>query len=123
MSPPFLRLEDNCREHFLNETLVLIVFGWPFIALALFVSFIGNIYERPGLVFIGALLILPFTYYLNSIPMFSGYAILLPLFHAGSAWAVKEENETWSWLLLAPTVSVILWLILVDALSGLTLFQ
>lgn len=102
----------------MNEVLVQIVFGWPFIALSLFVSVIGIIFDRPGLVLLGALLIVPFSYYLNGTPNFSGVALLLPLFQAGSAWAVKEESETWSWILLAPTVALVLWLILVAAISN-----
>lgn len=100
-----------------NETIIQIVFGWPFIALSVFVSIIGNILNRAWLVLVGALLIMPFSYYLNSTPNFSGFALLLPLFQAGSAWAVKEENETWSWILLTPTVAVILWLILVAVIT------
>jgi peptidoglycan/LPS O-acetylase OafA/YrhL len=101
----------------MNETLIQIIFGWPFIALSLFISVMGNIYNRAWLALIGALLIIPFSYYLNGTPNFSGFALLLPLFQAGAAWAVKEENETWSWLLLAPTVAVILWLILVAIIA------
>ena len=102
----------------MNVILIQIIFGWPFIALSLLVSVIGNIFNRAWLVFLGALLIIPFSYYLNGNPMFSGFALLMPIFQAGAAWAVKEENETWSWLLLAPTVSVILWLVLVAGITN-----
>ncbi len=101
----------------MNEILVQIIFGWPFIALSLIVSVIGNIFNRAWLVLLGALLIIPFSYYLNGTPRFGGFALLLPIFQAGSAWAVKEENETWSWLLLVPTVAVIMWLILVAVIA------
>jgi hypothetical protein len=101
----------------MSPMLVQIVFGWPFIALSLLVSVLGIIFERPWMVFLGALLIAPFSYYLNGTPRFSGFALLLPLFQAGSAWAVKEESVTWSWILLVPTVGIILWLILVGLIT------
>lgn len=101
----------------MNEILVQIVFGWPFIVLSLFVSVIGIIFNRPGLVLVGALIIIPFSYYLNGTPRFSGFALLLPLFKAGSAWAVKEESETWPWVLFMPTFAVIAWLILAAAIA------
>lgn len=102
----------------MNDMLVQIVFGWPFVALSLLVSVIGIMFEKPWLVFLGALAIAPFSYYLNGTPRFSGFALFLPIFQAGSAWAVKEESVTWSWLLLAPTVSVILWLLLVGMITN-----
>lgn len=102
----------------MNETLVQIIFGWPFIFLSIFVSVIGIIFNRYGLVLIGALLIIPFCYYLNGTPRFSGIALLLPIFQACSAWAVKEENETWSWVLLMPTVGIIMWLIVVMLITN-----
>ena len=101
----------------MNETLVQMIFGWPFVALSLIVSVIGIIFNRYGLVLIGVLLIIPFCYYLNATPRFSGVALLLPIFQTGSAWAVKEENETWSWVLLMPTVAIIMWLIVVSLIS------
>jgi len=102
----------------MNETIIQIIFGWPFVALSLILSVVGIIFERPALVFLGALLIAPFCYYLNGTPNFSGFALLLPIFQAGSAWAVKEENATWSWILLMPTFAIIMWLILVGLITN-----
>ena len=102
----------------MNDMIVQIIFGWPFVVLSLLGSVIGIMFDRPWLVFLGALLIAPFSYYLNGTPRFSGFALLLPLFQAGSAWAVKEESVTWSWLLLAPTVTVSAWLILVGLITN-----
>jgi hypothetical protein len=102
----------------MNETLIQIIFGWPFIALSLIVSVVGIVFNKSGLVLIGALFIIPFCYYLNGTPRFTGFALLLPIFQAGSAWAVKEDNATWPWILLSPTVAIILWLILVAAITN-----
>ncbi len=102
----------------MNAFIVQIIFGWPFVALSLILSVVGIIFQRPALVFFGALLVAPFCYYLNGTPRFSGVALLLPIFQAGSAWAVKEENETWPWVLLTPTVAIILWLILVGLITN-----
>ena len=101
----------------MNEILVSIIFGWPFVALSIFVSVIGIVFERAGLVLIGAVLIIPFCYHLSGSSIFSVFSLLLPVFQAGSAWAVKEEISTWSSRLLMPTVSVIGWLVVVGLIS------
>ncbi len=105
-------MPDNITQY-----LIVIIFGWPFMALAIFVSVVGVIFERAGLVLIGAVLIIPFCYNLSGTSIFSIFSLLLPVFQAGSAWAVKEENETWSWLLLMPTFAVIGWLFVVGLIS------
>ncbi len=100
------------------EFIIPIVFGWPFIVLSILVSIIGILNERAGLVFLGALMIIPFAYNLNSLPPFGGYALFLPVLQIGSAFAVFEEKPVWAWVLFAPTITIIMFLIVIDSISG-----
>lgn len=101
----------------LNYNLIQIIFGWPFVALSVFVSIVGVLFERPALVLLGAILIVPFCYNLSGTNTYAIFAFLLPVFQAGSAWAVKDENETWSWLLQMPTLGVVAWIVVIGLIS------
>ena len=102
----------------MNPLLNQIVFGWPFIVLSLLASIIGILNNRAWIVFLGALMIMPFAYNLNGFPPFGGYALFLPVLQIGSAFSVFEEKPVWAWVLFAPTISIILWLIVIDSISG-----
>lgn len=100
------------------DIFIQIIFGWPFIVLSIMASVIGILNERAWIVFLGALMIIPFAYNLNSLPPFGGYALFLPVLLIGSAFAVFEEKPVWAWVLFTPTISIILWLIVIDSISG-----
>ena len=100
------------------EIIIQIIFGWPFIALSIIASIIGILNNRAWIVFLGALMIIPFAYNLNSFPPFGGYALFLPVLQLGSAFAVFEEKPVWAWVLFAPTISIIMFLIVMDSISG-----
>jgi hypothetical protein len=102
----------------MNQLLIQIVFGWPFIVLSILASIVGILNNRAWIVLLGALMIIPFAYNLNSLPPFGGYALLLPILQTASAFAVFEEKPVWAWVLFTPTVTVILWLIVIDSISG-----
>jgi hypothetical protein len=94
-----------------DPIVTFIVFGWPLIVLSLLVSIFGILDERPWLVFLGALMAIPFAYNLNyTAPNYFGLPLLLPLLQVGSAFAVKEEHPVWAWILFAPTAIVFMWL-------------
>lgn len=99
------------------EYIVQIVFGWPFILLSLAISGIGITNNKAWLVLIGAVIIIPFCYYLNGIKLFSGVGLVLPFFHIGSAVAVFEESDLWAWLLLVPTTFISMWLLVLSLIS------
>jgi hypothetical protein len=91
----------------------LVVFGWPFFILSILTSITGILNNRYGLVLLGTVLILPFAYYLSGTRTLFIFAILIPLFQLGCAWAVKEENDWLAWVLLSPTIIVRVWLLMV----------
>jgi hypothetical protein len=99
-------------EKLLSDPFILfIVFGWPLIVLSLLVSIFGIVDNRPWLGFLGALMACPFAYNLNfNTPGLYGIALLLPILQVGSAFAVKEDHPVWAWALLAPTISVVMWM-------------
>lgn len=102
----------------MNPLLTQIIFGWPFIVLSILASITGILNNRAWIVFLGALMIIPFAYNLNNFPPFGGYALLFPFLQIGSAFAVFEEKPVWAWVLFAPTISIILWLIVIDSIAG-----
>lgn len=96
-----------------------IIFGWPFIVLSILAAIIGILDKRAWLVFLSALMIIPFAYNLNNLPPFGGFAFFLPVLQIGSAAAVNEEKITWAWVMFAPTISIMAWLIVIDSIVGL----
>jgi hypothetical protein len=96
--------------------LIILLFGFPAVFVSLLVSVIGVLKEKYWLVIIGAVLFIPFSYYLSGSPGSGGFAILLPLFQIVSAAAVYEKNRLWAWILLAPAFLASLWVL------GLALF-
>jgi dolichol kinase len=81
------------------------------VLLSLLFSAIGVVRMKVWLVILGAVLLLPFSYYMNGYPSLRGFAILLPLFQMGSAAAVRENSRVWAWILLAPPFLAVLWII------------
>ena len=95
----------------MNGLLVVMIFGFPAVFVSLAVSVAGVLKDKFWLVIIGAVLFVPFSYYINGYPSLRGFAILLPLFQMGSAAAARERNMLWAWLLLAPALFVTLWVL------------
>lgn len=101
------------NQSFMDLFIPLVVFGWPFFILSILTSITGILNNRYGLVLLGTVLILPFAYYLSSTRTLFIFAILIPLFQLGCAWAVKEENDWLAWVLLSPTIIARVWLLMV----------
>jgi hypothetical protein len=94
------------------ETLIIFFFGFPGAFLSLLVSIIGIVQNKYWLVLIGVLLFLPFTYYLYGAPgILSKYVFLLPLLQFSSALAVYKKKRTLAWLLLAPSILMVFWVV------------
>lgn len=98
-------------EKLLADPLIsFIVFSWPMVVFSLAISIFGIMDERPWLVFLGALLIVPFAYNLNlNAPSYYGLPLVLPLLQIGSAFAIREDHPVWAWILLAPTITIVMW--------------
>lgn len=99
------------NQSFMDLFIPLVVFGWPFFVISILLSITGILNNRYGLVLLGTVFILPFAYYLMGTTRLAVLAVLIPIFHLCCAWAVKDENDLWSWLWLSPTIIVRLWLL------------
>jgi hypothetical protein len=97
---------------------VVLVFGFPAVFLSLLISVIGIVKEKYWLVIIGAVLFIPFSYYLNGALGANGFAILLPLFQIVSAAAIREGNRLWAWLMLVPAFLAGLWVLAAGLISN-----
>ncbi len=94
------------------EILAAFLFGFPGAFLSLLLSAFGIVKGKYVLVIIGAALFLPFTYYLYGSPgILSNFVILLPLLQFGSALAVFKKKRTQAWLLLTPSILIVLWVV------------
>jgi hypothetical protein len=93
------------------DLLVVMVFGLPAVLLSLVLSAIGVWRDKFWLVILGAVLIIPFAYYLNGSPGLRGFAILLPLFQMVSGAAVREKSKVWAWILLIPAFLAGFWVL------------
>jgi hypothetical protein len=93
------------------DLLVVMVFGLPAVLLSLVLSVIGVWRDKFWLVILGAVLIIPFAYYLNGSPGLRGFAILLPLFQMVSGAAVREKSKVWAWILLIPAFLAGFWVL------------
>jgi hypothetical protein len=92
------------------ERLAAIIFSWPAIITALLLCISGVWLKRYGLVVAGALLSLPFDYYLLGSPWFRILAILIPVCLFASAYAVRRRIMGLAWLLLIPFAGIVLWI-------------
>lgn len=92
------------------STLLILIMGWPGILTSLGLSLAGIIRKQPLLLFIGALIAIPYAWYLNALPRFSGLGIFLPLFQLGAALAMYRGRRWLASLCLLPFVSITSWL-------------
>ncbi|NJC98895.1 MAG: hypothetical protein C3F07_01675 [Anaerolineales bacterium] len=91
--------------------LIILLFGFPAVFVSLLVSALGVHKEKYWLVLLGAVLFIPFSYYLSGAPGLYRAPILLPLFQVLAAAAVRENNKRWAWILLIPAFLATLWVI------------
>lgn len=94
------------------DTMIAFLFGFPGAFLSLLASAIGIVKNKYWLSVIGALLFVPFTYYMYGSPgLLRGLVVLLPLFQIGSAAAVFQNKRTLAWFLLSPSILMVLWVL------------
>jgi hypothetical protein len=95
------------------ETLVVLFFGFPAAFLSLLLTAVGVRKERPWLVIVGAVLFVPFAYYLSGAPGSYRLPLLLPLLQAASVPALRAGRKAWAWVLLVPAFLAVLWVAVV----------
>ena len=94
----------------MQELLVQIVFGWPFIIASLLLAAAGVLMKRPVLLVAGAIFFVPPAWYLSGYPAIRWFGILLPLFILGAALYVKRGKLGIAWVLLSAPILVSAWL-------------
>ena len=89
-----------------------IIFGWPAILGAIALSATGIIHGRPKLLIVGAVISLPFSFYLAGSPVFGWLGFIMPSSLVASAIASYHHHSGIAWSLFAPFVAVSGWLAL-----------
>ena len=77
------------------------------IIVSILCSIAGVWLKKPALLVIAGVIAIPFAAYLTAagVP-----GLLLPVFHFGSAYAVKREKTLIAWLLIVPMIIVAIFL-------------
>jgi hypothetical protein len=94
------------------EALLIALFGFPGVLASLLLSTIGVVRKSLLLCLLGALLAIPFCFYLGGNPGVGPVAWLLPVFQLGSAWVVHRGGPAWlAWVLLLPLLLTAIWVL------------
>ena len=104
----------------MQEFLVAFIFGFGLISVSLLLSVLGILKDKYWLVIIGAILFLPFSYYIFGATAANGFTVLPILFQMLSAAAVYEKYKLWAWVFLAPSFLLVLWVMGIALFYGLT---
>ena len=96
--------------------LLIAIIGWPGIITSLGLSLTGVAREQPAWLVAGAIVAIPFSWYLNNLPLFEGVGQFLPLLQLAAAVVVYRGLRWWALVLLLPFISIAIWL----AFVGLT---
>jgi hypothetical protein len=95
------------------DALIIALFGYPGALAALLLSAIGIARKSLALCFLGALLAIPFSFYLSANPGVGPIALLIPIFQIGSAWIVRRGGPFWlAWVLLLPLLLTSIWVLI-----------
>lgn len=88
----------------------MVILFWPFIIIAVILSFIALAARKPLFLIISFVLIIPLSLYLAATPLFKWWGPLLPFFYLASALALRK-NQLWLTALLnVPVVVIAVWL-------------
>jgi len=83
-----------------------IVFGWPAALTSILLSGAGLVFRRPAFVWVGAIVGLPFMFYLFLTPRFWLLAAVAAPCHFAAALALARRSALLAWLFFIPTPSV-----------------
>ncbi len=84
--------------------------GWPAIILSLLCGCLGIRLQKATLVLVGAVVGMPFAWYLSMTPAGLYIGPLLPVLQLGAAYAVLRQRQRVAWLLLVPVGVVAVYL-------------
>lgn len=91
-------------------TLAMIFMGWPAIIGTCILCIVGLVRKQPALLVLGALLIVPFAWYLSQTPLFRTIGLSMPLFLLGAAYLLNRGRRRTAELALLPFASIVVWL-------------
>jgi len=91
-------------------TLAIIFMGWPAIISVSILCLAGLVRKQPVLLVLGALLVLPFAWYLSMTPRFQIIGFIVPLLLLGAAYLLSRGRRYTAALLLLPFAAIVLWL-------------
>jgi hypothetical protein len=94
----------------MQQLVVQIVFGWPFIILSLSLAFAGILLKRPVLLVAAAIFFVPPAWYLSGYPVIRWFGMLLPVSILGAAYYVKKDKLRPALLLVLPPLITSAWL-------------
>jgi hypothetical protein len=94
----------------MSTILVQIIFGWPAIILSLALCIAGVIWMKVWPVVIGAIVLIPASWFLSGYPPLHGLAPLLPLILLGAAYVVYRKKKLLAGLLILPAIVFYAWL-------------
>ncbi len=90
----------------MSDILVQIIFGWPAVIISLALSAAGILWRKPVMLVIGAVICVPFAWYLSGYPAIRSAANLLPLLTGSAAYAIHKDKTNLAWLLHSPFILV-----------------
>jgi hypothetical protein len=96
----------------MQDTLVQIIFGWPFIITSLLLAVAGMLTKRPALLVAGAVFYIPPAWALRGYPVLRWAAILLPVLILCASLYVKKGKIAFAWILLSMPILVSIFLAL-----------
>src|SRR5215210_5106129 len=91
-------------------TLAMIFMGWPAIIGTCILCIVGLVRKQPALLVLGALLVVPFAWYLSKTPLFRTIGFCVPLFLLSAAYVFSRGRRRAAELLLLPVAIIVVWL-------------
>lgn len=83
---------------------------WPFMIVSLILSVLSIYKNKPLLLVISAVLLVPLSLYLAATPRFEIWGLIFPLFYVGAAVFLAKKVKWLSILLVSPNFILIGWI-------------
>ncbi|HVN16544.1 MAG TPA: hypothetical protein VMT73_12440 [Anaerolineales bacterium] len=90
--------------------IIAIFVGWPAIMATIILAGIGLFRRDYRFIVAGAILAVPFSWFLSGFPIIHSLVFLLPVLLLASAFALYRDHEMIAWLIAVPYFLTILFL-------------
>jgi hypothetical protein len=94
----------------MTDALIPFLFGWPAVVAGMILTAAGILSRRPLIVLGGAILVVPFAFYLAATPRFRLLGPLLWLFLPAAAFLLSRGMTRLAWLFLLPFTMLLAWI-------------